>query len=223
MLHLSPAAAPRRGRPPGRHAGELRSRLLASARRLFAQHGFEAVSVADITADAGATAAALYLHFANKRALYEEILAPVGPESILLALRNIPEKTCSNPVLFLRTLTRSAINTWSSSDARTIMTLFTRELLRDMSTAQSIFESIRSVISELTPYFRQWRQTGRLRHDLDDATLVWELFSPLIYVRFAYFQASADTEHVAAGVRIAQRHVEHFIDTHVQDVPGKRG
>lgn len=49
--------------------------ILLAALRLFAQNGYEAVSVSDIAGALGVTKGALYKHYANKRAIFESIVA----------------------------------------------------------------------------------------------------------------------------------------------------
>jgi TetR/AcrR family transcriptional regulator, regulator of cefoperazone and chloramphenicol sensitivity len=51
-----------------------RDRLLAAGTRLFAEHGFEHVTVRDICAEASANVAAINYHFAGKAGLYMEVL-----------------------------------------------------------------------------------------------------------------------------------------------------
>ena len=50
------------------------NQLLAIARRLFAQHGYDRTSLRDIAEAASITKAALYYYFPNKDALYERIV-----------------------------------------------------------------------------------------------------------------------------------------------------
>ncbi len=50
------------------------AQLLAIARRLFAQKGFDATSLRDIAEEAHITKAALYYYFPNKDALYERVV-----------------------------------------------------------------------------------------------------------------------------------------------------
>jgi AcrR family transcriptional regulator len=52
-------------------------RLLATARKLFAEKGFEAASIREITSGAGANLGAVTYHFGSKQALYHAILEQV--------------------------------------------------------------------------------------------------------------------------------------------------
>ena len=55
--------------------GDTRERILQTALTLFAQNGYEAVSVSDIAGELGMTKGALYRHFESKRAIFDGILA----------------------------------------------------------------------------------------------------------------------------------------------------
>lgn len=50
------------------------ARLLAAAERLFAERGFAATSVREITSDAGTSVAAVNYHFGSKENLYRELI-----------------------------------------------------------------------------------------------------------------------------------------------------
>ena len=54
---------------------DTKERILSTALRLFAEKGYEAVSVSDIAAALGVTKGALYRHYRNKRAVFDSILA----------------------------------------------------------------------------------------------------------------------------------------------------
>lgn len=56
------------------------ARLVAEARRAFAQHGYAEVSAADLCAAAGFTRGALYHHFGGKEGLLEAVLAEIDRE-----------------------------------------------------------------------------------------------------------------------------------------------
>jgi len=48
--------------------------LLEVAEQLFTEHGYQAVSIRDIAQASGVTNAALYYHFPNKEALFDEVI-----------------------------------------------------------------------------------------------------------------------------------------------------
>jgi AcrR family transcriptional regulator len=52
---------------------ETTERLLASARRLFAERGYAGTSLADIVADTGMTKGAVYHHFSGKEDVFREV------------------------------------------------------------------------------------------------------------------------------------------------------
>lgn len=62
------------------HKEETRRKLLASARRLFAERGFQATSAADIAADAGVTERTLFRYFSSKTALVLDEAFSLIPE-----------------------------------------------------------------------------------------------------------------------------------------------
>ncbi len=55
--------------------GDTKERILLTSLQLFAQRGYEAVSVSDIAGALGITKGALYRHFTSKRAIFDAILA----------------------------------------------------------------------------------------------------------------------------------------------------
>ena len=62
--HLTPAR--RVGRPAEQNRREVRARLGAAARELFARQGFEAVSLRQVAAAAGVTPAMVHYYFGGK-------------------------------------------------------------------------------------------------------------------------------------------------------------
>lgn len=77
---MSAPAAPR-----ARRKEDARARILAEARRIVLEQGFEALTMRRIAEAAGYSAAALYLHFENREAIARE-LGEAGMRSLLGAL-----------------------------------------------------------------------------------------------------------------------------------------
>lgn len=84
-----PAAKPRPDREskPARGAaarhGEARERLLASAAKLFAERGFDDVTIRQIASEAGVGHAGVNYHFRSKSELYGEVLRRHGPAAAM--------------------------------------------------------------------------------------------------------------------------------------------
>lgn len=98
----SPAAAPVAART--RRKEDARARILAEARRIVLDQGFEALTMRRIAEAAGYSAAALYLHFENREAIARE-LGQAGMRALLAALGTAGE--VADPVERLGALARA--------------------------------------------------------------------------------------------------------------------
>ena len=72
---------PKPSMPPSRkHHNRIRDLVLQSAGRLFNRHGFNAVSIDDVMAEAGLTRRSFYCYFSSKSDLYAQSVARVVHE-----------------------------------------------------------------------------------------------------------------------------------------------
>jgi len=92
MKHISPnqvtADAP--ARPPTRRAlakQQTRLKVLAAARRLFSEQGYEGATIRDIAAAAGMSTGAVFANFTDKSDLFREIMTD-DLESLVAAMRD---------------------------------------------------------------------------------------------------------------------------------------
>ena len=67
----------RLGRPPASSSVETRARILAAARRSFADHGYEATTNRTLAAEIGITPGAIYHYFDSKLDIYRAVLEQV--------------------------------------------------------------------------------------------------------------------------------------------------
>lgn len=104
-------ASPRRGRPARSpaQAEASRSRILESARALFAAEGYEGVSMRKIAAMAECSPAALYTLFPNKRQLLRHIWETVFAD-LVMELERLYKHTAAPERLL--TLCEAAIDFW---------------------------------------------------------------------------------------------------------------
>jgi AcrR family transcriptional regulator len=75
------------------HASDTRAALVASARRLFAAHGYDGTGTEQIVADARVTRGALYHHFRDKADLFRAVMAEAAGA---VAQRLIDEQLASD-------------------------------------------------------------------------------------------------------------------------------
>jgi AcrR family transcriptional regulator len=112
-----PTRTPRTGRRPG--ASSTRQAILGSARRLFAERGYDGATLRAIAADAGVDAALVVHFFGSKAALLSEAIdwpwnpeievanalidgpRQAGPRLVTLFVRTWDEENRRNPILTL--------------------------------------------------------------------------------------------------------------------------
>jgi AcrR family transcriptional regulator len=109
-------------------------RLLDAAERLFADHGFDATSVRDITKNADCNVAAVNYHFGNKENLYTEVFRrrmTALRDARLAGIQVVMAQTQAQPTLeeLLRTFATAFLEPLiDQTDGRTFMKLMVREM-----------------------------------------------------------------------------------------------
>jgi AcrR family transcriptional regulator len=81
-----------RGGRSAEHAADTRGALLAAARRLFAEHGFDGTGTEQIVAEARVTRGALYHHFRDKADIFRAAMGEVAAD---VATRLVDEQLAS--------------------------------------------------------------------------------------------------------------------------------
>jgi len=89
---------------PAEHRHLTKDKIVRSARRLFNRHGFDAVSIDDVIADAGLTRGSFYSYFDSKGDLYAETVTHILSEKQLLSSDgvNIDPRAVNNAAQFIR-------------------------------------------------------------------------------------------------------------------------
>jgi TetR/AcrR family transcriptional regulator len=177
---LAGAAARRRrgrGRPRGASAGNVRERLLTTARELFVRYGYRAVSSRQIGAAAGVNFAMIRYYFGGKPGLYREVLHGLLPAE-LTELGGLAERG-GGPRLadILGNITRLwAANPW-------IAGFVLREVLMPAGPMRAMF--LREFPERFAPLIERAVQaeiaSGALRADLDPRLLVLSVVSLAVF------------------------------------------
>jgi AcrR family transcriptional regulator len=103
-MNVSPGKAPR-GRPRRTQAertAATRDALIAAARKLFAERGYDAVGTEEIVRAAGVTRGALYHHFGGKAQLLEAVYERLEAESTERVARVVLGSELESPLAAMR-------------------------------------------------------------------------------------------------------------------------
>jgi AcrR family transcriptional regulator len=114
-----------------------RERILASARKLIAQHGFEATSTKEIAAHAGVPSGLVFYYFKTKDELLEAIFESNPPLQILAAMREAAAKPTGDRV---ENALRSALN-----EAMTKHRYETYILMAEIASSRPIAKRLRQI------------------------------------------------------------------------------
>lgn len=127
--------SPRGGRPPG--ASDARERILAAARELFAQRGFQQTSLRAIATEAGVDVALISHYFDNKRGLFVAAIAlPHDPADVLAAVADVPDEQLGSGVL------RAVLTVWSSPGAAGLEASFRSAIAGDESLVRDMLQGL---------------------------------------------------------------------------------
>jgi AcrR family transcriptional regulator len=151
-LKKIPAAKAKRtagrfGRPPKELAGEVDARILAAARKIFLERGFEGASIDEIAEVARSGKPTIYARFRDKRALFTEVVT----RDILSRITEFKSEMPTGATIEER-LTSAAITLvhWGlDSDRIALMRLAVAEARRFPDLASTVSRTARDLSTEL--------------------------------------------------------------------------
>ncbi len=122
---------------------DTRAALLACAERLFLAHGFESVSIRQITRTSGANVASVNYHFSDKTGLYREVLVRILDGITIEKLSLLEKLDQQQPPATLEEILRAYIRSFfdsrlSSPDSDRLMQTIYREMGPDAVTGDLI-------------------------------------------------------------------------------------
>ena len=130
---------PSRARAPSRQAEATRRALIAAGIEGFAEHGFEAASVRDITASAEVNQGAITYHFGGKEGLYRAVLETVRDRLGATPLIDAESVDLHSPEETLRRFLRQMLETLAEGPGnRRHLRVFAWEQLRPTAVGRDL-------------------------------------------------------------------------------------
>jgi AcrR family transcriptional regulator len=169
-----------------------RTELTRQAARLFAEKGYHGTSIGEIARALGVQKGSLYAHIASKQdLLYETMLE--GARVFHAGLDAIPEEL---PVTEkIRLALRSHLRV--VADQLDVATVFVQEWrYLEGDRREEILAERRRYEERIRALFREGRELGDLRSDLDDATAALLVLSAANWA-YTWLQPGRDTDELA--------------------------
>lgn len=164
---------------PPSHTNETAQNILAEAQRLFAERGFDGVSVNDVAIAAGVSKANIFHHFGSKQALYMAVLNDCLSDFGELIDHLQPERAPFEQRLqhFLQAYGSHLRQHPQSAQ------LVLRELLQDRSefTEQLAEQSTDGHFKQLHALLREGQQSGEIREGVDVAALAVMMVGAVVF------------------------------------------
>jgi AcrR family transcriptional regulator len=169
-----------------------RSELTRQAARLFAEKGYHGTSIGDLAEAMGVQKGSLYAHIESKADLLWEV-AREGAEAFHVALDGIPDELPATEKirLALRAHLRVVV------EQLDVATVFIREWRYLTGDRRDAFVTERRRYEErFRALFREGRELGELRTDLDDATATLLALSAANWA-YTWLRPGDDTDALA--------------------------
>jgi AcrR family transcriptional regulator len=169
-----------------------RSELTRQAARLFAAKGYHGTSIGDLAEAMGVQKGSLYAHIDSKQDLLYETMAE-GARAFHAGLDAIPDEL--RPVEKIRLALRSHLRV--VADQLDVATVFVQEWrYLEGDRRDEILSERRRYEERIRGLFREGRELGELRSDLDDATAALLALSAANWA-YTWLKPGRDTDVLA--------------------------
>ncbi len=169
-----------------------RSELTRQAARLFAEKGFHGTSIGDLAQAMGVQKGSLYAHISSKQDLLYETMRD-GAQAFHGVLDGLPEHAPASERI--RLALRGHLRV--VAEQLDVATVFVREWrYLEGERREGIIAERRRYEERIRALFREGRELGELRTDLDDATAALLLLSAANWA-YTWLQPGRDTDELA--------------------------
>src|ERR687886_2350451 len=169
-----------------------RTELTQQAARLFAEKGYHGTSIGEIAEALGVQKGSLYAHIDSKQDLLYETMAE-GARAFHAGLDAIPDDASATEKIRLALRAHLRV----VADQLEVATVFVREWrYLEGERHEEIVAERRRYEERFRALFREGRELGELRADLDDATAALLALSAANWA-YTWLRAGADTDELA--------------------------
>jgi AcrR family transcriptional regulator len=169
-----------------------RSELTRTAARLFAEKGYHGTSIGDLAKAMGVQKGSLYAHISSKQDLLYETMRN-GADAFHAALDAIPDELPATEKI--RLALRGHLRV--VAEQLDVATVFVREWrYLEGDRREEILAERRRYEERVRALFREGRELGELRTDLDDATAALLTLSAANWA-YTWLQPGRDTDELA--------------------------
>jgi TetR/AcrR family transcriptional regulator, cholesterol catabolism regulator len=169
-----------------------RSELTREAARLFAERGYHGTSIGDLAQALGVQKASLYAHISSKQDLLYATMRE-GADAFHAALNAVPDEAPASEKV--RLAMRSHLRV--VADQLDVATVFVREWrYLEGERRDEILEERRRYEERFRAYFREGRELGELRTDLDDGAAALLALSAMNWA-YTWLTPGRDTDELA--------------------------
>src|SRR5207253_11412586 len=174
------------------HVGTRRNELTRQAARLFAEKGYHGTSIGDLAEAMGVQKGSLYAHIDSKEDLLWEV-AREGAAAFHAALDSVPDE----PPAIERVRAALRAHLRIVADQLDVATVFIREWrYLDGARREEFLGERRHYEERFRALFREGRERGELRTDLDDATAALLALSAANWA-YTWLRPGAETDGLA--------------------------
>jgi AcrR family transcriptional regulator len=144
---------------------EKRSKILAGAREVFRESGFERASVDLIAARAGVSKATVYNHFADKKALFVASVVEATDE-LRASLASCVERPAGGVEQALRAMGEKIMALWLAPPVASLYRQAIAEAQRLPEIGRMVFEhGTAALYDAVAKHLARWSESGALRID----------------------------------------------------------
>ncbi len=196
---------------------DTKEKILKTALKMFAEKGYEAVSVSEISGELGITKGALYRHYKNKRDIFDSIVKRMfAIDEENSKKHSVPEKKYDDApgsyegISFenLKEFTVSQFRFWTGDE---FASDFRKMLMLEQYRNPEIAELYRNClttgpVSYTEDIFRRMTENGTMKPG-NPKRLAVEFYAPM----FLLINMTDGTSEKAEAENLLKRHIEQFI------------